>query len=91
LICVDGYTNILIKVITIVFELMRSQTLLEFAVCNLHTRKMILIFGWKDEDFVVKKLSDNWFVCQKKSLISCEVKIFWLKEFLIIWTQVCVI
>jgi hypothetical protein len=32
-------------VITIVFELMRSQTLLEFAVCNLHTRKMILIFG----------------------------------------------
>jgi hypothetical protein len=27
-------------VIIMVFELMRSQILLEFAVCNLHTRKM---------------------------------------------------
>jgi uncharacterized metal-binding protein len=45
LIYVDGCTNILIQVITMVSELMRSQIQLEFAVCNSHTRKMKSISG----------------------------------------------
>jgi hypothetical protein len=52
---VDGCTNILIRMITIVFELMRSQILLEFAVCNSHTRNMKSIIDRKAKDFVVKK------------------------------------
>jgi hypothetical protein len=63
----DGYTNILIKVITMVSELLRNQIQLEFAVCNSHTRKMKSISGWKDKD-----LWKNLFVRRKY---------FWQKEF----------
>jgi hypothetical protein len=34
---------------------MRSQILLEFVICNSHTRKMKSILGWKDKEFVMKK------------------------------------
>jgi hypothetical protein len=78
---------------TMVFELMRNQIQLEFAVCNSHTRKMKSISGWKDENSVVKKII--WFICQKKSLISFvdigSENIFDKKNFSIIWTQNCII
>jgi hypothetical protein len=85
LICVDGCTNILIRVIIMVFELMRSQILLEFAVCNLHTRKMKSINDWKDEDSVVRKKIYLICLSEKKLDFICRYwkwKYCWQKEFL---------
>jgi len=79
---VDGCTNILIKVITMVFELVTSQIQLKFAVCNSNTRKMKSISGWKDEDSVVKKNLSDLFVRRKAwfHLSILEVKIFLTKR-----------
>jgi hypothetical protein len=83
LIYVDDCTNILIKVITMVFELLRSQIQLEFAVCNSHTRKMKSISGWKDEDSVVEKKNYLIYLSEEKLDFICRYwkwKYFWQKE-----------